>query len=752
MIRASLLLAFTFIVQSAVCQKPHYLIEKTSESIVLDGVPDEAVWNSAQMMTGFMQQFPNDSALATSQTEIRLTYDDKNLYFYAKMYNQSEDRDYVTPSLKRDFRGGSNDMIVLNLDTYQDNTNAFNFGINPWGVRREGVISNGGNNGGSLSNDWDNVWYGEAQTYDGYWVAEVAIPFKTLRYKEGSKSWNFNFYRTDTEIGERSSLTPIPRNFPLVSLAFLSELIWDTPLKKPDPSVTLIPYVSADLTRDFEDPNQLKSQSNLNVGGDAKIALSPSLNLDLTFNPDFSQVEVDEQVVNLNRFELFFPEKRQFFLENADLFSNFGHPGYARTFFSRRIGIAEDTINDTRVSNKILYGARISGKLDNNWRVGLLNMQTEQKEDINLPSNNYTVAVLQRKIFARSNIGLIFTNKQSIYGSDSTKYTYEPGPGNYFNETFQNTYNRVIGIDYNIASADNKWIGKWVYQKSWDNDPQRKEHAHSGWIAYRSRNFNLEWAHTYNGENFNSEMGFVRRTNFFRINPAMRLNFYPSNGKINRYSFRYRNETLWSENRESDHNHNTRVSFNMTNTSGFWLGWENRYTYLFDNFDPTNTDGVELQAGSGYTYNTIFAGYFSDFRKNIAFRMRIQAGQYYNGNIYRANAFMQFRFQPYAQLRLNVDYNKIEMPAPYTSADIWLIGPKLDVTFTKKLFLASFLQFNSQSENFNINTRLQWRFKPVSDLFIVYTDNYATENMNGDFAFQKKNRALVLKLTYWLNL
>ncbi|MFY0652114.1 MAG: carbohydrate binding family 9 domain-containing protein [Cyclobacteriaceae bacterium] len=736
-----LFLALAFLSLS-ICVKAQkqYFISQTSEKIVLDGQMNEAVWEEAQMLTGFVQNFPTDSLPATSQTEIRLTYDDKNIYFCAKMYNQSEDRKYVTPSLRRDYRGSANDMITFVIDTYQDNTNAFNFGINPWGVLREGLISNGGSGRRNLSNSWDNKWKGGAQTYPGYWIAEFAIPFKTLRYKEGSKAWNINFYRIDTETGERSTLTPIPRNYSVISLAFLSELIWDKPLGKPGSNISLIPYSSAASLRDFEDPESTGPNSSLNVGGDAKIALTPALNLDLTFNPDFSQVEVDEQVTNLNRFELFFPEKRQFFLENADLFSSFGHPIYTRTFFSRRIGIAEDTVRGENVQNRIIYGARLSGKLDNNWRVGLLNMQTERKESIFLPGNNYTVGVVQRKIFARSNVGAMFTNKQSFD---------EPSEANAFTGK---SFNRVLNIEYNIASADNKWIGKWAYQKSWDNKKDPKEYAFSGWVGYRSRTWEWDWAHTYNGDNFNSEMGFVPRTGFFRINPGLGYNFYPGKGQVTQYSVSLKNETLWMDNRRSDHNFEFTHQFRYKNTADLTIVVAQDYTYLFDDFDPTNTDGTELLADTEYTYNTIGIGYDSDQRKKIGYEVLATYGQYFNGTRYRLGTELNMRFQPYAAISLNMNYNKIIMPAPYTSADIWLIGPRFDLTFTRSLFLASFVQFNSQAENFNVNTRLQWRFKPVSDLFIVYTDNYATEDMSGRFAFQKKNRALVVKMTYWLNI
>lgn len=719
-------------------------IRRTNGVIVIDGELNEAAWQNTDVATSFYQYFPNDSTTADAQTEIRLTYDDQFIYFSAKMYNRSEDRDYVVPSLRRDFFGNQIDGITLLFDTFQDKTNAFQFGVNSYGVQREGLIAGGF---GGTSWSWDNKWYAEAKKYPGYWIAEGAIPFKSLRFKEGKKQWNVNFYRLDSEAGERSTWQKIPRNYDIKSLAFTGVLEWDEPLKKPGSNISLIPYMASAITRDYEDETQSNHSSDMSFGGDAKVAIGSGLNLDLTFNPDFSQVEVDRQVTNLDRFELFFPERRQFFLENADLFANFGHPYYARTFFSRRIGIVNDTINDRLVQNKILFGARLSGKLDNNWRIGLMNMQTEAIEDINLPGFNYSVAALQRKVFARSNVGMIFTNKQS-FDSPYDNPDFDP-----------DHYNRVIGFDYNLASADNKWIGKTMYQRSWDSeDGNSEEYAHAAWIAYRGRDWQVEWAHTIVGEDFNAEMGFVPRNGLYRIENVLARNFYPRSGPINIHQTQLYLETLWgktnntNETVKSDQTMGIDENFQFQNTSRLDMSLKRRYTYLFDSFDPTNTDGQELPADSDYAYNFFWLRYESDQRQIFSYSLIGQVGQYFNGNRYRLGGSIGYRIQPYAAFNIDFNYNRINLPDPYNSADLVLIGSRIDVTMTRKLFLTSFLQYNTQAENFNINTRLQWRFKPVSDLFIVYTDNYSTMDDNDNFSFGEKNRALVLKFTYWLNL
>ncbi|MEO9967109.1 MAG: DUF5916 domain-containing protein [Reichenbachiella sp.] len=736
------LLGFIWIVSHG--QGLIYQIRRTQEKIIIDGALNELGWQKADIADNFNQYFPNDSTAADSRTEVRLLYDDEFIYFSAKMYNLSDHRDYVTPSLRRDFSGNAIDGITLLFDTFQDKTNAFQFGVNSYGVQREGLIAGGF---GGTSWSWDNKWYAEAEQYDGYWIAEGAIPFKSVRFKEGKDQWNVNFYRLDSEAGERSTWHQVPRNYDIKSLAFMGVLQWEEPLVKPGSNISLIPYTALEVNRDFEEEDQSKAASRLNMGGDAKIALGSGLNLDLTFNPDFSQVEVDQQVTNLDRFELFFPEKRQFFLENADLFANFGHPYYAKTFFSRRIGIVNDTINDRLVQNKIHYGARLSGKLDNNWRLGLLNMQTEAIEDINLPGFNYSIAALQRKVFARSNIGAIFSNKQS-FDSDNDDPDFDP-----------NHFNRVLGFDYNLASADNKWIGKTMYQRSWDsNDENGEEYAHAAWIAYRSRKWQVEWAHTLVGENFNAEMGFVPRNGLFRIENILARNFYPSKGPINIHQTQLALETLWGDTEttgetiKSDQLMAIDENMQFQNTAKLDLSFKRRYTYLFDSFDPTNTEGVELPTDSDYTYYFLWMRFQSDRRKTLSYTLIGQAGEYFNGHRYRFGGTIRYRLQPFAAFNIDFNYNKLSLPEPYNSADLVLIGSRIDVTMTRKLFLTSFLQYNTQAENFNINTRLQWRFKPVSDLFIVYTDNYATMDENQEFRFTEKNRALVIKFTYWLNL
>jgi hypothetical protein len=253
-------------------------------------------------------------------------------------------------------------------------------------------------NGGVVSEDlslsWDNKWQAESRIHEDYWTMEMAIPLVTLRFRNGANKWLINFYRLDSHNGERSGWARIPNQYAMISLAFSKPLEFETPIVRKGPNISLIPYVSPGLSRtpQFNNQNKFNTKTNLGFGGDAKIGIGSSLNVDLTFNPDFSQVEVDNQVTNLDRFEILFPEKRQFFLENGDLFANFGADG-ARPFFSRRIGVTRDPNTGQNIQNKIDAGLRLSGKIHDDLRIGVLQMRTAAIDSINEPANNFSVIV-----------------------------------------------------------------------------------------------------------------------------------------------------------------------------------------------------------------------------------------------------------------------------------------------------------------------------------------------------------------------
>ena len=726
------LLWLTPLLAQAPDSQPYIELKRVKQEIKLDGVLDEPDWFAGQPAKNFWQNFPSDSIQSPVQTEIYMAYDDNFLYIGAKCHSVGED--YVVPTLRRDYRASGADNLTFLINPFNDGTNAFVFGINPLGATREALISNGGRGIQDWNGSWDNKWNSISKIHKGYWVCEVAIPFSTLRFREGSQEWSFNSYRFDTQSGTRSTWMRIPRNQIIMNLAYSGKMYWEEPLKKPGANISLIPYATAGMTQIYAPKEDQGKSDNFGIGGDAKIGITPGLNLDLTINPDFSQVEVDQQVTNLDRFEIRFPERRQFFLENADLFATFGDER-ANPFFSRRIGIATDTSSGNNIQNPILFGARLSGKINDNWRVGFLSMQTAKDVKNALPSFNYTVAALQRKIASRSNLGLIFVNKQHFTQQDSSD--------------LYDSYNRVAGIDYNVASSDNSWVGKFFLHHSMGPTSNKAPFSHGARLAHIKRRYMLQWNHQWVGEEYDAQVGFVPRKNFFNISPEAALFYYPKKGAIVQHGPALETSLLWTPGLgRTDHSFELSWEFDFRSTSRLSLELTNEYTYLGEDqgFDPTRKNDVNLDTLRGYNYTSFGISYNSDGRKFLSLRLNPTIGQFYSGFRTGLGGSLNLRFQPLGTIALSFNYNYIDLGSPFKATSLFLIGPRIDLTFSKTLFLTTFIQYNNQVDNININARFQWRFAPVSDFFLVYTDNYYANNI------QVKSRAIVAKVTYWLNL
>ncbi|MFZ9687507.1 MAG: DUF5916 domain-containing protein, partial [Chitinophagaceae bacterium] len=358
-----------------------YFIKQKSAPIQIDGTVD-AAWSTAQTATDFNMVLPMDTSKAHVRTEVKMAYDSTGIYLLAINYIDPGQK-FMVESLKRDFSFGKNDNFLLFMDPFNDQTNGFTFGSNAAGAQWDGLLYEGG----KADLNWDNKWNSASRYYEDKWIWEAFIPFKTIRYKNGINTWGIQFSRLDITKAEKSSWAPVPRQFPTASLAYTGILVWDQPPPNAGQNISLIPYVLTGGSKNYVANTATKFRND--VGLDAKIAVTSSLNLDLSIHPDFSQVEVDRQVTNLDRFELFFPERRQFFIENGDQFNNFGY-GTLRPFFSRRIGL----------NAPIQYGARLSGKLNKNWRMGFMNIQTDRNTVTLTPVQNYTAFAIQRKVFA----------------------------------------------------------------------------------------------------------------------------------------------------------------------------------------------------------------------------------------------------------------------------------------------------------------------------------------------------------------
>ena len=715
---------------NAIAQNKKVNVSYINEEIILDAVLNETSWSKNKPATDFWQYFPTDTLQAINQTEITMLFDDHNLYLGIKVY--SSGNNYIIPSLKRDFRAGGSDNITLLFDTYNDGSNAFLFGINPDGVMREALVSGGGKELRGFTTSWDTKWESVTKQYDDYYISEWAIPLSAFKYKEGESRWRFNSYMFDTQSNERTTWNQIPQNQFIFNLAFMGDMVFEKPLGKSKTPISIIPYINTIAINNYEENKEF---FELKVGGDAKISISNSLNLDITVNPDFSQVEADQVVTNLTRFEVNLPEKRQFFIENSDLFADFGNSLDANPFFSRRIGIAKDT-TDTYIENDIIGGVRLSGKINTNFRIGLLNIQTKNDSENEIGGNNNTVLALQQKVFSRSNVSFLFINRQDTSNKDFI--------------IAEEKYNRVIGIDYNLANIDNSWNGKFYAHKSFTPNLDSKNYSTGARLDYSSKKWRFRASGLYIGGNFKSDLGFIRRTDIFKIDPKAEYLLFPKQGKINRHNFNVVPIIVWKPELNfqlADYNIISSWNAEFNNTSRINVSIFNRYIYLFDEFDPSFSDGLSLAMNTDYTFSSIEFNLQTDTRKPISFKIKPSMGQFFNGFKYTFDTEINYRVQPKFLFSIRARYDKIELPKPYSNNNIWLVSPKIDLTFTKSLFWSTLVQYSSLQENLGINSRLQWRFAPLSDLFLVYNDNFFT-----DSEFAPRFRSINLKITYWLYL
>lgn len=715
-------------------------ISRTEQKINVDGALDEEIWSRAEKISNFWMSYPTDDQRAAPeiQTEVMMTYDDNFIYIAAICKGGGP---YVIPSLKRDnpnFWQG--DAFAVLFDPVNERTSGFSFGVNPAGVQTESLITGRTGRRGDqrpsrsptgVNRAWDNKWYTNAKVSNEQWTTEMAIPFKSLRFGEKG-SWGINFIRSHSASNSYHTWSPVPVQFRGVDLGYTGALIWDTAPKKSKSNISVIPYALASGLKDFEEGSA--TESKFQYGADAKVAVTSNLNLDITLNPDFSQVDVDEQVTNLSTVNVRFPERRLFFLENSDLFENVGIPPM-RPFFSRRIGLDED--NNTI---PISYGLRLSGNVNKDFRIGIMNVQTKEQEDF--LGQNYTSIALNQRVLKRSVIKGYFHNRQSVADG---KFQFKD-------------YNRTGGLEFEYQSLDGKWRSVGGYSQAFSDGVKGDNYYYNTIISYNSRTLSFYNNLAGVGNNYFADMGFIPRFNHYDAvrDTTLQIGFnhmytrlsyaiYPKNTpKIISHTFAARN-ILDFTNDDQLIGNSSEIEYQLSfrNTSSFSIGLNHdTYNLLFP-FDFT--DAEPLPTGR-YTYDYFSINYRTDQRKLFSLQAGIEMGGFYNGDRTQYSLNLRYRVQPWGNFGLNFVQNELQFPEPYGKESLFLVGPRIELNFSRNLFWTTFLQYNTQSDNFNVNSRLQWRFQPLSDLFIVYTDNYAVE------FWGPKNRGLVLKINYWLNL
>lgn len=708
----------------------NYNIKPVIDKIVLDGVPDDKEWNRHEVITNFYNHFPTDIGNAENQTEVRITYDNEFIYFLAKMHDNGN---RVIQTLERDddFALFFSDAFNIVIDPTNQQQNGFMFGVNSGGAEIEATLELFGSQTIYAPN-WDQRWFSTTQQYEDYWIAEMAIPFRSLKYDKENLSWGINFVRIDREKFINSTWTLFPVNFNSIDMNYMGTLTWDKPIEGKSSLFTLNPYVTFSNTKDFQNGSDPKSSQDFNIGGDVKINLNSNLNLDLTVLPDFSNADVDQEVTNITRFNIFLPEQRNFFLDNADIFTSFGN-GTIRPFFSRRIGLS----NGSPIP--IDFGARLTGNITPGLRLGLMNVQTDGFN--NLPAENFAVGAFQQRLFKRSTIKGIFINRQAT-GKESTS-----------------EYSRNAGVEFDYINPSGRFNNSLLFHASFTSEKLSKNYYYGFNGGFTNKNIRANWLFESVGENFITDVGINPRLENFNsaTEASIRVGFKKIDTSFE-YIFVNDNQAkkianhgpktahlifLNPDGSLNESNNSLEYSFNFRNTAIFELNNEfNRINLLF----PTSLIGDEFEPLPVDDYSFLRSGvrYRTDRRKLFIFEGAANYGGFYNGNLLNINVETSYRIQPWANFGLVYDYNNIQLGEGFGDKELHLLRFTGNFTFTKNLLFNNVLQYNTQGENFSIFSRFQWRFAPMSDLFVIFNQN---QNTNG---LGIQNRGFIVKLTYWL--
>ena len=706
-----------------------FLVESAPE---IDGdVLGEAIWDDIVPVTGFLQNTPDEGQPASERTEVRIIYTEDTVYFGIVAY-VSDPSTIIVSDSRRDSSLGDTDSFQIIIDTYLDKQNGFVFGTNPAGLEYDGQVTNEGQgsgrfgggggvrrsgsqqqrgSGGGFNVNWDGVWQVGAEISEIGWTAEIAIPFRTLRYPSGDvQTWGLNFQRNIRSRNEQSYWAPLPRQFRLHRLSLAGELQGiEVP---PQRNLKLTPYVLGEALRRTDDT---KTTALGDFGADLKYSITPSVTLDLTYNTDFAQVEVDDQRVNLDRFNLFFPEKRAFFLENAGLFS-VGQPGQLEVFFSRRIGIGE-----SGGQIPILGGGRLSGKVGNNTNVGFLNIQTESVNATGTPSNNFTVARVRQDFQNRSNVGAMFVNRG--------------GTGNLAGER---DYNRSYAVDGRWGIGQAGTVSGFAAQTDTPG-LEGDTHAFNMAANYDSERYQLRGGFTEVGPNFNPEVGFYARRGYRRSDASVRTTFRPENPLgILEWFPHASHYTIWN----------------------FVTGQqETQYTHLDNGIEWRN--GYQVSTGVNLTKEgvlepfQIFPGVTVPvdtydhaeavirFNTNrgapLSFTFRATVGGLFGGDRVQMGPEVSMRVGETFNAQLSWSRNDIDLPGGAFVTNLGRV--RLNYSFTTRMFVQALVQYNDRADLWSANIRFALLSDANTGLFIVYND---TQGL-GDVRPTGAGRTLTIK-------
>lgn len=701
---------------------------RVTTPIRTDGKLDEPIYSTVRPASGFIQMEPSAGEPATEKTEVWVFYDQDNVYVSLKAWESQPDRAVVN-EMRRDSNNiRQGDSVEFSFDTFRDRRNAILFEANALGGRTDLQSTNER----QFNPDWNPVWTLVAGKFDGGWTIEAAVPFKSIRYAPGTvQDWGFQARRSVKSKNEIAYLTKLPPSLGLGRADFSASLYANlVGLEAPPLSRTLElkPYAIADITTDNVSTPRRAHDASGDVGVDAKYSITQNLTADLTLNTDFAQVEADEQQVNLTRFSLFFPEKRDFFLENQGLFT-FGNNTFAGgtsaatsdlplLFYSRRIGLAGSR------EVPIFGGGRVTGRVGR-YQVGVVNMQTRDDTAAAAQATNFSVVRVKRDILRKSSIGFLGTNRskaQTLAGS-----------------------NQVYGVDGTFGFFSNLTFATYLAKTKSDG-------VTSGDMSYRAQmeyggdRYGAQLERLSIDKNFNPEVGFLRRADMRK--DYAQLRFSPRPKAIKRVrKFSSIGQFTYIE--DSAGQLATRITdgefaVEFQNSDRFSVGVNDDYELLVRPF--TVVPGARVPAG-GYQFTTGRIGYTMGQQRKVSGAFQFEKGSFYNGNR-TAITFNRSRLNVSPQLSVepNVVLNWIELPTgSFTSK---LLGSRITFTLTPLLFASALVQYNSSTHTVSTNARLRWEYRPGSELFVVYNeerDSDAGVDLPGLF-----NRAFIVKVNRFL--
>jgi hypothetical protein len=704
---------------------------RITEPLQVDGKLEESVYRSVPSISGFIQQEPREGEPATEETEVWVLFDNENVYISARCWDSHPER-IVANEMRRDNHSLDNNAnFAVILDTFYDHRNGFLFHTNPLGGLFDGQVTDESN----TNSDWNTVWEVKTGRFPQGWTVEFAIPFKSIRYKSGgSQIWGINFRRSIQWKNEDSFLTPIAAAYRRQGILKLSQAGTLVGIEPPPQSMNLEvkPYAITGSHTDLEATEPYTNDFDMDAGFDVKYGVTKSLTADFTYNTDFAQVENDEQQVNLTRFGLFFPEKREFFLEGQGLFNfagrntrRMGGGGQSDTpilFFSRRIGIFdvenEDGDDETH-QVPINAGGRLTGRAGS-YTIGALAMQTEELLEYGVPVTNFGVARLKRDIFGRSNIGLIGTHRSAAIDT----------PGS----------NTVIGADANFTFLQNLDINAY-WARSKTEGLEGNDSSYMGSLRYGGDRYGVELEHLVIQENFNPEVGFIRREDIRKSRAQLRFSPRPrSIAAVRRFSFQgninyYENNARVLETRMAQFEFRTEFQ----NSDSFEVQYSNYYEFLDEDFEIE--DEIVIPIG-GYNFHEMRYMYRFGPQRRMSGMVNFQHGSFYGGTRQefslwgRVEVTRQFSAEP----RLSLNWVDLPQGAFTTN----LVRVRTDYMFTPRMFLGALLQYNSAADTFSSNIRFRWEYQPGSDIYLVYSDGRDTTY--GGFP-QLETRSVVFKFT-----